>query len=215
MDETDVYERQGFRGRVGFGRSPAVLVVDFQVGFLDPDVFGGGNIADAAARTRDLLAAARAAGVPIAFTRVVYAADGADDGVFTRKAPGLSRLTEEAEISRLDPALGRRPGEIVVGKTQPSAFFGTGLAGHLVARGIDTLVVAGCTTSGCVRASVVDAMSFNFRPIVVTDCVGDRAAGPHEANLFDMDQKYADLATCDEVADRLAACADGRTAEGA
>jgi maleamate amidohydrolase len=94
-------------------------------------------------------------------------------------------------------------GEHIIRKTQPSAFFGTDLSGRLISQGVDTLLVTGCTTSGCVRASVVDSMSYNFRTIVVTDCVGDRAIAPHEANLFDMGQKYADLMTTAEVIDRL------------
>ena len=146
-----------------------------------------------------LLRAAREAGLPVAFTRVVYAADGSDAGVFTRKAPGLLALTEESEGSQIVPELAPRPGEHVIRKTQPSAFFGTDLAAWLLGRGVDTLLVAGATTSGCVRASVVDAMSYNLRTIVVRDCVGDRALGPHEANLFDMEQKYADLAGVDEA----------------
>ena len=90
-------------------------------------------------------------------------------------------------------------GEYIVRKTQPSAFFGTSLTGWLVSKGVDTVIVTGCTTSGCVRASVIDSMSYNFRTVVATDCVGDRALGPHDANLFDMEQKYADLMTSSEI----------------
>jgi maleamate amidohydrolase len=199
MADSDIYKKQNFGNRSGFGRAPALLVVDFTVGFNDPDMFGGGNIADAIEKTIDLLAAARAALLPVAFTRVVYADDGSDGGVFTLKAPGLLKLTESAPASAIVPELAPAPGELVIRKTQPSAFFGTGLAGWLVSKGVDTVIVAGCTTSGCVRASVIDCMSFNFRTIVATDCVGDRALGPHEANLFDMGQKYADLLTCEEI----------------
>ncbi|MDA0256772.1 MAG: isochorismatase family protein [Chloroflexi bacterium] len=176
-----------------------MLVVDFTNAFADPARFGGGNIESAIANTRRLLAAARRASLPIAFTRVVYAADGSDAGVFTRKAPGLLSLTEDAEGSQVVPQLAPEPGEHVIRKTQPSAFFGTDLAGWLLGRGVDTVLVAGATTSGCVRASVVDAMSYNLRTVVVRDCVGDRALGPHEANLFDMEQKYADLLTATEA----------------
>lgn len=103
------------------------------------------------------------------------------------------------------PELTRIAGEYIIRKTQPSAFFGTSLTPWLVGKGVDTLLVTGCTTSGCVRATVTDSMSSNFRTIVVTDCVGDRATGPHEANLFDMGQKYADLLTSDEVMAHLSA----------
>jgi maleamate amidohydrolase len=96
-------------------------------------------------------------------------------------------------------ALAPRAGEIVIRKTQASAFFGTPLSASLIARGVDTLVVTGCTTSGCVRASVIDAMSLNYRTVLATDCVGDRALGPHQANIFDMGQKYSDLSTAAEI----------------
>ncbi|WP_206057240.1 isochorismatase family protein [Nitratireductor sp. XY-223] len=203
MSEHKIYERQGYGGSVGFGNAPALLVVDFVNGFLDPELFGGGNIAEAAARTGPLLAAARKTGIPVVFTRVVYAEDGSDVGMFCRKATRLSQLTEHADTSQIIEGLAPASGELIVRKTQASAFFGTGLAANLIAKHIDTVIVTGCTTSGCVRASVVDAVSYNFRPIVVTDCVGDRALGPHDANLFDMGQKYADLMLCDDVVARL------------
>ena len=181
MDELEIYKRQGFAQRVGLGHSPALVIVDFVVGFTDPAHFGGGNILPAIDTTTRLLAFARDAGWPVAHTRVIYADDGSDAGVFARKEPG----------------------ELVVRKQQASAFFGTGFASWLTGRGADTLVVAGCTTSGCVRATVVDSVAHNLRTIVPTDCVGDRALAPHEANLFDMGQKYADLMTLPEL---MAAC---------
>jgi maleamate amidohydrolase len=203
MGELDVYRQQGFGHRSGFGRSPALLIVDFVNGFNDPALFGGGNIGTAIARTRTLLQCARAQRLPIVFTRVVYAEDGSDAGVFCLKAPGLAALTERAPASQIVSELEPLNGEHIIRKTQPSAFFGTDLNGWLASKGVDTLLVAGCTTSGCVRASVVDCMSYNFRTIVVTDCVGDRAIAPHEANLFDMGQKYADLMTTAQVIDHL------------
>jgi len=203
MSESDVYRKQGFGNSSGFGLQPALLVVDFVNGFNDPELFGGGNIPQAIAHTAILLAAARAAGVPVCFTRVVYAADGSDAGVFCLKAPGLKILTEDHVSSAVVEELAPVPGELVLRKTQPSAFFGTDLTGWLVKRRVDTLIVTGATTSGCVRATVVDAMSHNFRTIVATDCVGDRALGPHEANLFDMGQKYADLMSGTDVATRF------------
>lgn len=200
MSEADVYRKQGFGNQSGFGAQPALLVVDFVNGFNDPDLFGGGNIPQAIAHTAILLAAARKAAVPVCFTRVVYAADGSDAGVFCLKAPGLKILTEDHSSSAIVDALAPQPGEYVLRKTQPSAFFGTDLTGWLVKRRVDTVIVTGATTSGCVRASVVDALSYNFKTIVATDCVGDRALGPHEANLFDMGQKYADLMSGADIA---------------
>lgn len=199
MSELEVYQRQGFGNKSGFGRSPALVIVDFVNGFNDPALFGGGNIASAISKTTELLACARSATLPIAYTRVVYADDGSDAGVFAMKASGLTSLTESSPISQIVPQLTPLPGEYIVRKTQPSAFFGTSLSGWLISKGADTVIITGCTTSGCVRASVIDSMSYNFRTIVATDCVGDRAMEPHEANLFDMGQKYADLMTCKEI----------------
>ena len=137
--------------------------------------------------------------MPVAFTRVVYAIDGSDAGVFTLKAPALKQLTEESFSSQIVDQLKPREGEYIVRKTQPSAFFGTNLTAWYVGKGVDTVIVTGCTTSGCIRASVIDSMSYNFKTVVASDCVGDRALGPHEANLFDMGQKYADLMTSSEI----------------
>ena len=199
MGDLDVYEKQNFGNSSGIGTNPAMLIVDFVNGFADPEQFGGGNIQAAIDKTVDLLAFARAQNMPVASTRVVYADDGSDHGVFCLKAPGLKALAEDAPASQIVDALAPIYGEYVVRKTQPSGFFGTDLADWYQGWGVDTVLVTGCTTSGCIRASVIDAMSYNFKTVVVTDCVGDRALGPHEANLFDMGQKYADLMTADEV----------------
>jgi maleamate amidohydrolase len=197
MAEQYIYRRQNFGGELGFGQQPALLIVDFVNGFADPEMFGGGNIRDSISCTTTLLAACRDRSLPVAFTRIVYAADGSDSGAWTRKAPRLAELTEEAPASHIVDELTPRPGELVLRKTQASVFFGTGLIGWLVERRVDTLLVAGATTSSCVRASVVDAISHNLHPIVIEDCVGDRADGPHTANLFDMRQKYADVITAE------------------
>ena len=199
MSDLDVYEKQNFGNSSGIGDTPALLIVDFVNGFADPDQFGGGNIQAAIDKTVELLAFARAQNMPIATTRVVYADDGSDNGVFCLKAPSLADLTEDAPASQIVEASAPIEGEYVVRKTQPSGFFGTDLADWYQGQGVDTVLVTGCTTSGCIRASVIDAMSHNFKTVVVTDCVGDRALGPHEANLFDMGQKYADLMTAVDV----------------
>ena len=192
-DDLAIYRAQGFGKTVGIGSRPALCIVDFVNGFIDPKVFGGGNIAEAVANTIGLLAAARRCGVSVAFTRVVYAEDGSDRCAFVRKVPALAKLTEHAPDGQIVPELAPHRGELILRKTQPSAFFGTGYAEKLRRESIDTVIVAGCTTSGCVRATVVDAMSYNFRTIVARDCVGDRSIAAHDANLFDMEQKYADL----------------------
>ena len=210
--ELDVYQRQRFGQRLGFGRRAGLLVVDFVNGFNDPALFGGGNIGPAIERSVDLLDTCRQMKLPIAFTRLVFEGDGSDHNLFVRKVPKLAVLTEDAPESFVVGELAPIPGEFVLRKRLPSAFFGTELGAHFTAKGVDTLAIIGCTTSGCVRASVLDAMCSGFRPIVVTDCVGDRAIAPHEANLFDLGQKYADLMKRDEVIAALAAMARERVA---
>jgi len=189
-EEVETYERQGFGADLEISPPFGVLIVDFVNGFADPDAFGGGNIRDAIEKTTQLLAFARAHDWPVAHSRIVYADDSADQNVFSQKVPSLLTLTEDDPSSAIVEELAPIAGELIVRKTVPSAFFGTPLASWLTQRGVNTLFVAGATTSGCVRASVVDAMCCGFRPVVVEDCVGDRALGPHHANLFDIAQKY-------------------------
>ena len=197
--DTTIFDRQHFGQRMGFGRRPALLIVDFTIGFNDPASFGGGNISAAVANTVPLLEKVRDLGLPVAHTRIVYAEDASDTNVHCLKVPRLLTLTESNPASQFVPELLPRAGEIVIRKRLPSAFFGTDLAGMLLAKGVDTLVIAGCTTSGCVRASTLDAMCHGFRPMVISDCVGDRAKGPHAASLFDLGKKYADIMTRAEV----------------
>ena len=203
-DDTSVYRRQGFGQTLGFGAASALLVIDFTNGFADPGVLGGGNIPDAIRNTVTLLAAARSARLPIVYTRHAYAADGSNFGLFNIKLPTNNLLTVGSPnveiVSELAPALG----DLLLDKQYPSAFVGTTLASWLTARRVDTAVISGCTTSGCVRASAVDAMCAGFRPIVVRDCVGDRAEGPHESNLFDLQQKYADVVRLEDMLSHLA-----------
>ncbi|MBF9032281.1 isochorismatase family protein [Rhodobacterales bacterium HKCCE3408] len=194
-DAADIYHQQELGRTLGRGHRPALIVVDFVEGFLDPDMFGGGNIPEALEATLPVLEAARGAQIPIVFTRIVYAEDGSDRSLWCLKAPRLADLTESAPASQLRPELDRQPGEHVVRKRHASAFLGTDLAAWLTERHCDTLLIAGCTTSGCVRGTVMDGIGHGFRPMLLSDCTGDRATGPHDANLFDMQQKYADLMT--------------------
>lgn len=195
MSENAVYAKQGFGAQLEPVAPYGLLIIDLVNGFADPEVFGGGNIPNAIDNTQELLALAREKGWPVAHTRIVFADDQSDNNIFTIKVPSMLSLLEDSHNSQIVPELTPAAGELVVRKTVPSAFFGTSLAAWLTQRGVQTLVVAGAVTSGCVRASVVDAMQLGFRPLVVSDCVGDRAIGPHEANLFDMEQKYAYVAT--------------------
>lgn len=206
MSQNDVqtYSRQGFGAQLELKAPVGLLIIDLVNGFANPDVFGGGNIPQAIANTVPLLAEARKRGWVVAHTRIVFADDGADNNVFSLKVPSMLGLKEDDHNSAIVSELTPAPGELVVRKTVPSAFFGTSLAAWLAQRGVQTLVVAGAVTSGCVRASVVDAMQFGFRPLVLSDCVGDRAIAPHDANLFDIEQKYATVMTRDEALEALA-----------
>ncbi|WP_244817823.1 isochorismatase family protein [Caballeronia sp. Lep1P3] len=197
------YARQGFGHAFDIEGKTGLLIVDFVNGFADPAIFGGGNIAEAIARTVPLLHAAREMRWPVAHSRIVYADDDSDANVFSLKVPGMLTLKEHANASAIVPQLTPEKGELVVRKNVPSAFFGTSLAPWLSMHGVRTLVVAGAVTSGCVRASVVDAMQYGFRPVVLSDCVGDRALAPHDANLFDMAQKYAAVMRSDELLARV------------
>jgi maleamate amidohydrolase len=197
------YAKQGFGADLPLQAPYGLLIVDFVNGFADPEIFGGGNIPLAIANTVPLLQAARERGWVIAHSRIVYADDGADHNIFSLKVPAMLTLREQEHRSAIVSELAPANGELVVRKTVPSAFFGTPLAQWLTQRGVQTLVVAGAVTSGCVRASIVDAMSWGFRPVVISDCVGDRAPAPHEASIFDMGQKYAAVITRDEA---LARC---------
>jgi maleamate amidohydrolase len=203
-DAVQTYPRQGFGASMELRAPYGLLIIDFVNGFADPAVFGGGNIPEAIHNTQPLLRTAREQGWPVAHSRIVFADDDSDHNIFTLKVPGMLTLKEDGHNSQIVPELAPAPGELVVRKTVPSAFFGTSLAAWLTQRGVQTLLVAGCVTSGCVRASVVDAMSLGLRPLVVSDCVGDRALGPHDANLFDMAQKYATVLTRGEALAQIA-----------
>ncbi len=200
------YARGGFGKRLGFGDRPALLVIDFVRAYLvkNSPLYAGVEAArDSCAR---LLGAARAAGIPIVHTNVVYQPGGRDGGVFFRKVPALSCFEAGAhpELAAFAEGLEPLPGETVVSKQYASAFFGTSLASTLTALGVDTVLIAGLSTSGCVRASAVDCCQHGFIPVVVAEAVGDRAAGPHEANLFDIQAKYGDVVGLDEVLGWLA-----------
>ena len=191
--QLDIYREQQFGGRVGFGGRPAVLVVDFFYGCTDPAYLGGGSVGDAVDQTAVLLPAARAAGAPIIYTVTQYRPDGLDAGFFGVKVPLLKLLQEGSKAVEVDSRVAPDPSDHIIIKKMASAFFGTPLQSLLASLGRDTLIVTGCTTSGCVRASVVDACSGGYRVIVPRECVGDRATRPHKASLFDMDAKYADV----------------------
>ena len=187
------YAAAGFDGRLEFGRHPALLMVDVCNAYLDPASPLYAGVEDALASNIRLLAAARAAGVPAVFTRVAYTAGGLDGGLFYRKVPALAAYLDGNPLGDFPAGFGPKPGEVVIVKQYPSAFFGTALAAMLTTMGVDCLLITGFSTSGCVRASALDALQNGFAPFVVRDGCGDRAVGPHEANLFDLQAKYAEV----------------------
>lgn len=192
-DELTENYRGAFDGSLGFGKAPALILVDFVEAYFSQESTLYAAVEDELASALRIRDAARAAGIPVIYTNVVYQKDGADGGVFYRKVPALEAFVAGNPLGRWPEGLEPSDGELVISKQYPSAFFGTSLAETLKAKGIDTLIITGVTTSGCVRATCVDAMSHGFIPIVVADACGDRHAAPHEANLFDMNAKYADV----------------------
>lgn len=196
---TDVFQKQRFGRSLGPGQNSALVIVDFVNGFADPNHFGGGNINRAIEATTVLLDAARINDVPVCFTRIVYQKGTRQRTIFEEKVPSLSILTEENPLSAVVPELSPRTDELVVAKQNPSSFFGTNLGQWLVGNRVQNLIVAGCTTSGCVRATVVDGMSYNYRCFVVESCVGDRSQASHDMSLFEMQQKYADVCSREQA----------------
>jgi nicotinamidase-related amidase len=195
----EVYERATLGQSLGLGRHPAVLVVDFSCGFTDPDCRLGADMTAQIEATRRLLDAARAKGLPVVFTTIGFERGGRDAGLWPRKAPALLDLELGGRFVEIDPRLERREDETVIVKKGASAFFGTNLASILVSQGVDSVILCGATTSGCVRATAIDLLQYGWPAIVPRECVADRAAGPHEANLFDIQAKYADVVSLEEA----------------
>jgi probable F420-dependent oxidoreductase len=193
------YERKGFSARSGYGTRPALLVVDFINGFTDSGTGLGGDFGAELAVTAKLLAKFRARALPVFFTTVAYEPHLRDAGQFVAKVPALSILVKGSTWVKVDERIRPRPSEQVVVKKYASAFFDTRLEMELQGLGVDTVVMAGCTTSGCIRASAIDSMQHGFHTVVVRDAVGDRAKTPHEVNLFDIDAKYGDVVSSSEV----------------
>lgn len=182
-----------FDGRLSFGNRPALLVVDVVMAYLDPASPLYAGVEDALASNERLVAAARGAGVPVIFTRVEYQPGGVDGGLFYRKVPSLRVFERGSPLGAFPPTLQPAPGEVVVTKHYASAFFGSSLASTLNAMRVDCLLITGFSTSGCVRATALDALQHGFAPFVVRDGCGDRHAAPRDASLFDLQAKYAEV----------------------
>lgn len=193
-----------FNSRLGFGQHCAVLVIDFIAAYTTPGApFFADGVVDAVAASVSLLRTARAAGVPVIYTKVLYHHSGVDGGLFVCKVPALRRLVEGEPLAEIVSDLAPEPGDVVIVKNYPSGFFGTTLASTLRALGVDTVILTGCSTSGCVRATAVDAIQHGFRLVVPRECVGDRHDGPHDASLFDIHAKYGDVMSKAEVETHL------------
>jgi maleamate amidohydrolase len=193
-------EERGLTRTIGFGDHPALLVVDFTRAFTDPEMPLAADFAAELDRTAALLDLARAGDWPVYFTVCRYDdPDLADAGIWAKKAPASVTLRAGTPGVELDPRLGRREGDSVIVKKYASAFFGTDLSTRLTSRGVDTLLLCGCTTSGCVRATAVDGLQHGFRVMVVREAVGDRDPDAHLQSLLDMQQKYADVVSIERV----------------
>jgi len=196
----DIYEARGFGGRSGAGDHPALVVIDLCYGFTDPESPLACDCEGAVAATARLLDAARAGGHPVAFTTVQYDAAGREiAAAFIRKAPGLLTLEPGTRWPQIDERIAPAENEPVMPKLFASGFFGTSLGAMLAARGCDTVVVTGASTSGCVRATAVDALQHGYRVVVPREAVADRAEGAHQATLTDLDAKYGDVVGIDEA----------------
>ncbi len=202
--QQDFYDSIGFSDRIGFGDRPAVLVIDMCRGITERSYKMFINMDEHIPRIQAILTAARAAGAPVVFTTVAYHPDLSDAGMFGRKSPLVRDLLHGSERVEIDLRLAVEDSDHLLVKKMPSAFHGTHLHAMLTGLRVDTTIVVGNSTSGCVRATVCDAVSNGFRPIVPKDCVADRVPLSHEVNLFDIDAKYADVVTSEEVLAYLA-----------
>ena len=197
----EVYAKARLGESVTLGSRPAVLVVDFSCGFTDPECTLGADMTEQVEATRRLLDAARAKGLPVIFTTIGFEPSLKDGGLWLEKAPALGDLQIGGRWVEIDPRLEPQEGETIVVKKGASAFFGTNLAAILISQGIDSVVLCGATTSGCVRATAIDLLQYGFPTLVPRECVGDRAQAPHDANLFDIQAKYADVVSVEETLD--------------
>ena len=195
---------EGFGGRGGFGRRPALVVIDMTLGFTDPESPLACDLEGPVAEIQKLLEAARNSDMPIVFTTVAYReSDRLTAAGFVDKVPALLTLEAGTRWAEIDPRIAPRETEPVLNKLFASGFFGTGLSSLLTAAGVDTLIITGASTSGCVRATAVDALQYGFRPVVPREAVGDRNPDAHEANLYDVDAKYGDVVPVQVTLDYL------------
>ncbi|MBE7530550.1 MAG: isochorismatase family protein [Chloroflexi bacterium] len=193
-----------FDGRLGFGQRPSLLVVDFIKAYTTPgSPLFAPAVVTAVQQTALLLALAHARDIPILYTKVLYNPNLRDGGLFVQKVPALKSMVAGEPLAEIVPELSPAETDIIIIKQYASAFFGTSLAATLTCLGVDTLILTGCSTSGCIRATAVDGIQHGFRVIVPRECVADRHPAPHEANLFDIQAKYGDVLSIGEVMEYL------------
>ena len=195
----EVYAKARLGESVTLGSRPAVLVIDFSCGFTDPASTLGSDLSAEVEATKQLLDAARAKGLPVIFTTIGYEPSLRDGGLWLQKAPSLGELQIGGRWIEIDPRLEPQENETIVLKKGASGFFGTNLAAILVSQGVDSVILCGATTSGCVRATAIDLLQYGWPTLVPRECVGDRAKAPHEANLFDIQAKYADVVPLEDA----------------
>lgn len=203
-DDLTANYAKAYNVRVGFGLRPALILIDFCEAYFDPECDLFADVDDVLASALRIREAARAAAIPVILTNVVYHPTGINGGRFFEKAAPLKNFIQGSPMGAWPKGLVPHADELVLSKQYPSAFFATSLASTLTAMGVDSVLLTGLTTSGCVRASCVDAMSHGFRTAVVADACGDRHPAPHDANLFDMNAKYADVVSEAETLEFLA-----------
>ncbi|MGI8974309.1 MAG: isochorismatase family protein [Gaiella sp.] len=199
----EVYTKAGLGQAVTLGKRPAVLVVDFSCGFTDPACALGSDLTPQVTATRRLLDAARERGLPVVFTTIAFEPSLKDGGLWMQKVPALAALQLGGTWAEIDPRLDLRDDETVIVKKGASGFFGTNLASVLLSQGVDSVILCGATTSGCIRATAIDLLQYGWPTLVPRECVGDRAQAPHDANLFDIQAKYADVVSVDEAMEYL------------
>ena len=198
--DAEFFEQRGFGQKLGFGLRPALLIIDMVNAFTNPDMPLGANLESQIEAIQRLLRSAHDQQVPVIFSTVAYEDENLRDaGNFGRKHKGSATLRAGTESVAVDPRLEFRAGDSLLVKKYASCFFGTDLVSRLLTRQVDTLIITGCTTSGCVRASAVDACQIGFRPMVVRETVGDRSRSAHEQSLFDLNAKYADVVSMEET----------------
>jgi maleamate amidohydrolase len=212
-DDEEFFRQRGFGIKIGFGERPALIIIDMLKGFTDPSMPLGAKLDEQIEAQKPLLDVAHDRGIPVIFSTVIYEeAEAKDAGLWGLKMKGSLTLSAGSDAVKIDPRLAMQPQDVLLVKKYASCFFGTDLVPRLNNRRVDTLIITGCTTSGCVRATAVDAVQNGFRPMVVREAVGDRSVAAHEQSLFDLNAKYADVVSLDETLQYLKTVGHNRPA---